>query len=476
MITIHRAIKNIIAILTGDISSKILAAVTTIILARYLGPEDYGKYCSVFSFVYIFIVIADFGLNDLIIRDVARNNSLARQYLATSIIIKIIFSFASMMLLILSVHIMGYSQEIILYVAVLSTAIIFITFCNSISSIFKALERMQYSSLILVINSLFFLVFIAALAYFKGTLLQIFILRVMALCFGSVIGFILIVKLIAKPDFAISRTDIKIMTASAFPFLAVGLIHAVYFNLDIIMLSKMKGPVYVGWFAPAANDLFFSLFIIPAAISTVTYPIFSRHYDESVEKFRESFNFTLKILAVLGVAIGFGTFVLAPEIIYFIFGLKYENSIIILQIIAIAIPFAFIRDSLGYGWAAIGKVKTLMWLNIVGLGLNAVLNLILIPFYAHIGAAVASVVCIFMSFLFSYYLLNREVNHLNILTIFIKPVIAALIMCLAICLFNSLHVLIVIGMGAVVYFISLLTLKTFSGSEITLLKKSIKRV
>ena len=471
----HSAVKNIIAVLSGDIYSKILAIITTAILARYLGPEEYGKYCFILSFAFIFIVIADFGLNDLIIRDIARNRSLAPQYLSLIILIKSAFSFISIALFVFSIFIMGYPREIIDYSVAFSASIIFITFVNSASSMFKAFERMQYSSLILMVNSSLFLLFIATLIYIKGTLLQIILSRVMALCIGSMIAFILLIKIVTKPEYTINLSFIKRIAKSAFPFLAIGLIHSLYFNLDVIMLSKMKGPLYVGWFAPAANDLFFSIMIIPAAISTVTYPIFSRQYHESIEKFRESFNFTVKISIIIGVAISAGTFMLAADIIYLFFGTEYDNSVDVLRIIALAICFVFVGNAMGFGLASVGRVKTLMWLNIISLGLNAALNLALIPIYAHIGASVTSVTCIFTSFLLSYYFLNREVRHLILFRYIFKPAVAAALMSTIIFMLKGSHVLILIIIGAIVYIILLLVMKTLTQSDINILKKSFKK-
>lgn len=475
MISVHRAIKNIIAILIGDVFSRILGMVSTIIVARYLGPEAYGKYCFVLSYAFIFMVIADFGLNDLIIRDVARDRSLAPKYFASTFLIKAVFSFISIFLLISSVYLMGYPKEIIVYITIFSLSIVFMTFGNSVSSIFKAFERMQYSSLMVILNSSLLLLFIAAIVYFEGTLLQVILSRVIALCVGSMMGFSLLMRKIAKLEFNVDFSYVRTIAKSAFPFLAVGLIHSLYFNLDVIMLSKMKGPIYVGWFTPAANDLFFSLLIIPTAIATVAYPIFSRQYHESTERFRESFNFTVKISIILGVAISAGVFMLAPEIIHLFFGTKYENSVIVLRIIALAISFIFVKEIVGFGLATVGQVNTLMWLNIVSLGLNAILNLILIPIYAHVGAAITSVICIFSSLVLSFYCLNRRVEHLIVVRNYFKPLIGAMVMCSGIYFLNGLHILIVIAFGAVIYLFVLIFIRTFNRSDKLLLRRSFKK-
>ena len=168
----------------------------------------------------------------------------------------------------------------------------------------------------------------------------------------------------------------------------------------------MKGALHVGWYTAAANDLFFGLFIIPAAISTITYPIFSKQYKEDIDRLCNSSNFTIKILTILGVPISVGTFILSPQIIHAIFGSQYENSITVLRIFSVAISFAFVRDPLGFALAAIGKVKILMWLNIFFLALNIILNLILFPPYSEIGVGIAPVICILLSLPMTYYILK----------------------------------------------------------------------
>jgi len=470
-----RPLINFVAVFGGNMLGKLFGLISAIILARYLGPEDYGKYAFVISFAFIFMVIADYGLNDLFIRDIARDKSLASKYLALGIIVKPLFSMVAIILLILAVYIMGYSKDIILYTAIFSVHLIFITLVNTVSSIFKAHERMEYSSFITITIGMIGLIFIASIVYLNGTLLQILMFKVVSFFIGFVLGLVIILKKIAKPDFSIDYSYVKNHLIKAMPFLTIGIIHALYFNVDIIMLSKMQGDVYVGWYTPAANDLFFGILIIPTAISTVIYPMFSRHFRESIEKLRESCNFSIKILVLLGVPIGFGSFVLAPQIIYFIFGSQYENSIIVLQIISIAIIFVFVRQSLGFCLAAVGKEKVLMWINAGSLGLNIVLNYILIPIYAHVGAVLTTVFCIILSVMLNYFYLNKEIHNIIILRGMLKPIISASVMSIFVYSINEYNLLLVILLGAIIYGAIIFLLKTFNSSEMMQLKKLFRR-
>ncbi len=471
----RRILKNFVVVLFGDVFGRALGMATAIILARYLGPEDYGKYSLVVSLAYIFTIISDFGLNDLIIRDVAQDYTLAPKYIAASFITKPLLSFFSMISLILMVYLMGYPKEIILCTAVFSFHIIFNTLTNSISSAFKGFQRMEYASIVTIVNGIVGLVFVAFLAYWNGTLIEIIFSKVLTLFIGFIVAYLILIKNFGRLDFTIDFPFLKKTLVDAFPFLTIGIIATLFFKIDIIMLSKLKGDMAVGWFSAAANDLFFGLFIIPQAVSSVTYPLFARQYSESIDQLRRSCNFTIKILTIIGVPISAGTFILAPQIINLVFGPEYENSVIVLRIISVGISFGFIRDPFGYGLAAVGKVKILMWLNVFSLIVNVVLNSFMIPLYGHIGAAITSVFCILFGLGQGYYFLNRDIKNLRLFHNYLKPVIAASVMSGVVYLLGEYNIFAVIFVGAVVYTLAIFMLKTFNSSELLVLKKLMKK-
>jgi len=472
MILSSRIIRNLASVFIGDLSSKVIAMLLTIFLARYLEPAQYGIYSFVTSILFIFLVISDFGLNDLIIRDIARSKALANQYFKAAVIIKALVGMLCIFVMIMSVNLMGYSYDKVIYTAIISLSIFFICLNNTIISFFKAFERMEYSSLLSILGNLFIFISCIVLIFLKGSLKEIIIARVVSLSAISLLGFLLLRRFIEKIDVPIDLGFIKMLFHGAFPFLANGLIHSLYCSLDIIMLSKMKGDLCVGWFSPAANDLFFSLFIIPGTISTVVYPIFSRQYMNSTERLIRSCNFCIKILAIIGIAISVGTFLLSSDIINLIYGPKYFHSIAVLKIIAVAIIFTFVRDPLGYALAATGEVQTLMRINLAMLILNAILNLILIPLYAHIGAAITTTLCIIISLPISQYILNRKIGSIVIARNLVKPIIAATFMSVAIYALNAahFHLIFVILFAALIYGAALLLLKTFDKNEFDMLK------
>src|SRR3989339_1331331 len=74
------------------VGQKILSFVYFTLLARFLGAETIGKYTFAIAFTTIFSVIADLGLQPVIVREVARAKERAEEYLRATVSVKIIFA------------------------------------------------------------------------------------------------------------------------------------------------------------------------------------------------------------------------------------------------------------------------------------------------------------------------------------------------------------------------------------------------
>jgi O-antigen/teichoic acid export membrane protein len=476
-IQLNRIIINLGIVGLSDLFARVIGFISVILIARYLGPQDYGKYSLVLSFSYIFAVFANFGIEPLTIKDVSKDKSLSGLYSAFHFLMKPISSFFFIILLNLSALGLGYGNDILICMAIFSIHILFNTLIDAIGSIFIAHEKMQYFSLVNVLNSLGGFIFIVALISFHASLIHIIISRVAVFLISFLVSLFLLLKKFPKPCFDLINKDrIKYLLQSAFPFLTIGLVSILYLNIDIIMLSKLKGEIYVGWYVPAARDLFLAIFIIPKTITTVLFPKFSRMFHESLESFTQNVNFTSKVIVMLGMGIFAGSIILAPKIIYLSFGSDYKNSIIILQIMSLGILISFINSILSYALTAAEKIKAIMWINISSLMLNVALNSFLIPLYAHIGAAISSLVCSIVSFYFTFIFLKRVAGGIQIFSYLLKPSLASVGMCMGLYFLSHMNLFFSVVIGAFIYFLILVLLRNFDESELLLLKKVIIKI
>ena len=73
--------------------SRLLSFIFSILIARYLGAELFGKFIYVYTFIILFSFVVDFGLSSLVVRDIAKDRSKTNSSLSNSFLIRIIFSF-----------------------------------------------------------------------------------------------------------------------------------------------------------------------------------------------------------------------------------------------------------------------------------------------------------------------------------------------------------------------------------------------
>ncbi|MBA7530506.1 hypothetical protein ES705_22714 [subsurface metagenome] len=76
MNTIQTIAKNTGALAISNVITSILGFFLLIYLARYLGEVGFGKYSFALSFTTLFVVFANLGMNNYIIRELARNKNL----------------------------------------------------------------------------------------------------------------------------------------------------------------------------------------------------------------------------------------------------------------------------------------------------------------------------------------------------------------------------------------------------------------
>lgn len=112
-----RFVSNLVAILTSDILNKGTTFLIYILVARELGTYAFGQMSLALTLFYSFQVIATFGMQTLITREVAKDDKLAGKYFASSLILGLVTSLGSMLLLAGAVILLDYpiqTRDIIL--------------------------------------------------------------------------------------------------------------------------------------------------------------------------------------------------------------------------------------------------------------------------------------------------------------------------------------------------------------------------
>ena len=284
---------------------------------------------------------------------------------------------------------MRYPQETIILIYILALSVVCAGFTAVFQSLFQAFERMEYLSLGQILSTVAtFVVVIWGIFADRGV-----VWFASAYLVGSVAVTIYSVTVYSTkfslPHIEIDMKFWKRILPEALPFALTGLFVTIYFYIDSVLLSVMKGAEAVGLYN-APYRLIMVLVFIPTVTSTAIFPAMSRFHGTAQDTFRLIYKRYFKYMAIVAVPLGVGTTLLAGQIITLIFGVAYGNSAIALQILIWATVFIFLTAAFLRLFETSNRQMIVTKITAVGMVENVALDLLLIPRFSYVGASLAT--------------------------------------------------------------------------------------
>lgn len=372
-----------------------------VILARALNVSEYGFYVYILSIIGLAGVFASFGLPTLITREVARfsqrgDASEIRRILLFSFFVLTLGAVAAGIVIFILLS-RTFSIGVIkaplglIFIAVL---LLFVSQANSLLiSALNGLSESLRAAIPGLLGAALFLLIILSL-WLTGTVMSPAI--VLSIQIGTTIFIIIIQFRTLRPLISSPRGHIQPATSWAtwlievFPLLGAGIAFSVNSQVDMILLGILKGPGYTAIYqvgTKAASVLVIAL----SSLSVVYQPLLSRAYFagdlDDVEMKSASISRIGFSVAIIGAILFIP---LRNVIIEIIFGHAYIEAG---QVMVILIMARLVNSSVG----AVGPYLSMTQkgkLLFAGLAVesvtNVALNLLLIPSYGYVGAAVAT--------------------------------------------------------------------------------------
>lgn len=470
MDSIGLALKNTTSIVIGEITVKIIALLVAIYMARYLGVENYGIYSFVTVYLTFFGIIGGFGLDTVIVRDIARNTSMADKLINNIFSIRLIASSFAVIFAIIGIYFMDYPKDVIFYVILSSLILIFQSLSYMNESLFKAKLRMEYYATSLIIHKIFFALLTFLVIFMDKGLTYMFIVLVLSEGLRTLISFIYSKKFIKhslKFDFGCWKYLIK----ESIPFLTTAVFLIIHYRIDVVMLSMLKGNESVGLYS-AAYKLTDPLLFIPAAISSSLLPIISRQFVDKKESMSNTFLHATRYTFILMLPIVSGIFLLSTKFIELIYGTLYLASATVLKILIGSLLFNSLNSMQNSALISINKQRLISSSIFISCCLNITLNLFLIPKYDYLGAGFATLCSVATLYLIQFYYVSKFlVFPLN--KKLIEPLLSSFIMCIVISYVIEFNILIVLMIAVLTYIFCMIALKGYTEQDLALLRKII---
>lgn len=434
MQTIKYLARNSGFLFLNGITTNILSFFAMLYITRYLGPEDYGIYSFAFAFIYFFSFIPDMGVHQILVREAAKDPEKAGKLIGNGTIMKFFLAFVAMLLALILINVINFppSTKNALYIASIG---LLVSGTGAYGIIYEAKLRMEYSLFFNLVSRIFLLTFIF-LAAANHSELNVFVLVSVSATLVHNLLMVLFSRKLVKVSFDIDISLIKQLLKEAIPIAIASIFTVVYFKIDVLMLSFLRGDAEVGFYS-AAYRLTDALVFLPAAFTTSTFPLMSKYFKDSFDSFSFAYARTFKYLFAGGLLIAVLVTFASEKIILTFYGPEYQKSVIALQILIWAAAITFISVLISSTCVSSGNQQIISKTAILAALLNVILNMVLIPSTGYVGAAVATVLSVLGSMMFGLIWIHRNLLHENPLKETISPLIGAVVVSLFIMLLKS---------------------------------------
>lgn len=362
-----------------------------ILLSRREGAAESGLFALALTFVPLFSQIAYWGMDQILTREVARNRTLAAQYLGNFILIRLTLSvllFSGMVVFVLAV--LKYPPYQAAVVLVAGVTVIFDSVNNLCQALYAAFEVIRYQALTkFLVGGL--QIAVGGLVLLKGGgALALAIVVTIANCIALVVNSLIVYRRFPHPIWRIQWQAWIPQLRGMFPFVLIGVFYTIEYQMDTLILNQLQGPSAVGIYN-AATAILYGLLLLPQAYRTAVFPVLSRLYLAHNERFvwvyKKSFKFMLLISLPIALAIGLAAY----PLIQLLYTADFNAAAPVLQVLLIVFVVNMINVPSARALIVANLQRMAAPLQGITMTLNIGLNLLLIPRLGVMGASWARV-------------------------------------------------------------------------------------
>ena len=394
---------NTFAQLLGKAVSTVLAFVSVGLLTRYLGQEGFGNYSLVFAYLSIFGILADFGLQLTMVRELAKENKKNSAIYGTYLWLKIILVILSTLLAYFFLIFFPYSQFLKIAIVITSFGFALGALNNYGMVIFQANLRLDLLTLVDVATKIATVGLIALFVFLKSGFYSI----LNTVLIGNLVGSLLIVIILKKFiifnfqfDFSLAKKIIR----KSLPVGLISILAFLYFKIDTLILSIFRNPSEIGIYS-LAYKIIENLLVLWGFYMATVYPLLSKFLGEKKDHQAKVLWQKSLVLAVFsGIFVLFAGWILAPLAIRILGGVEFKESILALRILLLGLPLFFLNNLFYHTFLAKEKIVPILLAISTSLVFNLILNLTLIPRWGYLAAAFNTVIT--EGYLLSFYLIK----------------------------------------------------------------------
>ena len=371
----------------------IIGMLSALIIARTLGVEGQGRYALVILLPNLLYTIFNMGVAPATVFYIGKKEFALEDVFRTNLLVSMVISFATILIGILFIiffHEKFYASVSIQLMFMILCVLPFLFLNKNLQVIFQGKEQFEKFNIVVILNQV-------GLLFFSS----LFLLALNLDLFGALLAFVLTQVLMLFLVFYYLQSEYNLKFTSgnlSLDYFKGSVLYGikvhlsnilafVNYRIDLFIIAYFLNDAAVGLYSVAVS-IAERIWIVSQSVSSV---LFARVSNLSSDVERAQFTALVSrnvlFLSILG---GGGLFLLGKWIIYLLFGAAYAGSIAPFLWLIPGIVLGSMSRIISNYFAGIGKPEINTYVAIFLTILNIGLNIILVPKYGVVGAAVAT--------------------------------------------------------------------------------------
>lgn len=373
--------------------------IIAILIARTFGANVYGDYIKITSFVALFYLFCDFGINAIFLQQKEREYLFSYLLTLRLVIASALFVIANFIAIALPYDASlgtGFSSFVKFGILIFSLELFVKSIMFSANAVFQKKLKYNFWTKAQGIGSLISIILVGLLVYLGQSLY--FILFAMIIS-----GFISagVALFYTNEKIFPLKINVKLSKELVVGSLPLGLMlifNLIYFRVDSLILASFKSSSEVGIYG--LSYLFYDfLLAIPLFFSNSIYPILL----EKKENIRDFFSLIKNYFIVY---LGLSFLIIIPfwfmNPLFVLIRPEFSSSVVPFRILLLGLPFFFLTSLAQWALVALGETKYLLGVYFLLMCANILFNFVFIPQYSYLASATITIIGEALVFVFLF--------------------------------------------------------------------------
>jgi O-antigen/teichoic acid export membrane protein len=465
--------RNTAVLATARIIERLSGLVLAFSISRHLGASGLGAYTTAITYFGLIAVAGSSGAQNLIIREIARDRERTSRYVVHASVLALGLSAVLMGAAWLVIPHLGYSAELRDSLMVIVLAVAPGTLNTIQEAVFIAYQRTHFETVTTLVSSSLLIATSVMLLKTGHGVVPLVVTFVAIEYAVTTVYFVIINRLIVRLRLSFQWRVATEVLHEIKAFAGSSLIAGLFARPEIIVLSLVADTAQVGYYGAALKIADIVQFI-PEVYMVNVYPLLSRSFDGAAANARQIRDYATKHLLAFALPVATGIAAAAEPLIRAFYGDSFDQSVVLLRILAVTVPLYALNSVLWRVLAARGEQSKVLRVQLTTIPIRLTAGVALISAFEALGAAIVTPAALAMHGVLLARYVRRDGSSLGLIRLGWKLAVAASIAGGAVfALSGRLPLLALVACGTVVYVGVVILVKPFTHEELLALRRSL---